>query len=572
VGIGIDLWHGLARRSQAKAARRPQGLISSHLCVFALVFRLMKQFDYLILGSGIAGLSFALKAASHGRVAIVTKKDRAESNTNYAQGGIASVTGKDDSFELHVRDTLTAGAGLCKEPVVRTIVEEGPARVQELIEFGMKFSESEHRAKDGSRELDLGREGGHSRRRILHAKDMTGHEIESALLNAISKQSNISIFENHLAIDLIPSQKFGIKDGNRCLGAYVYDKKNNQVDTFSAPVTLLATGGCGKVYLYTTNPDIATGDGVAMAYRAGASVANMEFVQFHPTCLYHPRAKSFLISEAVRGEGGVLKNLAGVEFMEGVHPLKSLAPRDIVARAVDSEMKRTGADYVLLDITHKPAKFIIEHFPNIYKTCLAYGIDITKEPIPVVPAAHYQCGGVVTNVDGETDIPGLFAVGEVACTGLHGANRLASNSLLEALVCAHRAAEKVTSQPPPPVNHASIPAWQPGNAANPDELVVVSHNWDEIRRLMWDYVGIVRTNKRLERAQSRIANLQEEIREYYWNFIVTSDLLELRNIATVAELIIRCALLRPESRGLHYNLDFPHPNPDMAQRDTVLRR
>jgi L-aspartate oxidase len=530
----------------------------------------MKQFDFLVLGSGIAGLSFALKVAPRGRVAIVTKKDRAESNTNYAQGGIAAVTGKDDSFELHVRDTLDAGAGLCKESVVRTIVEEGPARIQELIEFGMKFSESEVRAGDGSRELDLGREGGHSRRRILHARDMTGHEIEAALLNAISKQPNISIFENHLAIDLIPSRKFGIKDHNRCLGAYVFDKKNNSVETFSAPVTLLATGGCGKVYLYTTNPDIATGDGVAMAYRAGASIANMEFVQFHPTCLYHPKAKSFLISEAVRGEGGVLKNLDGVAFMDGAHPMKSLAPRDIVARAIDSEMKRTGADYVFLDVTHKPARFIIERFPNIYQTCLRYGLDITKEPIPVVPAAHYQCGGVVTNVDGETDISGLYAVGEAACTGLHGANRLASNSLLEALVCAHRAAQKATHQPPP--GNFSIPPWQSGNATNADELVVVSHNWDEIRRLMWDYVGIVRTNKRLERAQKRIANLQEEIREYYWNFIVTSDLLELRNIATVAEIIVRCALSRPESRGLHYNLDYPESKPEWAQKDTVLRR
>ena len=548
----------------------------------------MKQFDYLVLGSGIAGLSFALKVAPRGRVAIVTKKDRAESNTNYAQGGIAAVTSKEDSFELHVRDTLTAGAGLCKENVVRTIVEEGPARIAELIELGMKFSERDAPAEDGGRELDLGREGGHSKRRILHAKDVTGREIERALLNAASRQPNIEIFENHIAIDLITSQKFGLKDGNRCLGAYVFDKKSGGVETFAAPVTILATGGCGKVYLYTTNPDIATGDGVAMAYRAGASVADMEFVQFHPTCLYHPQAKSFLISEAVRGEGGVLKSLDGVEFMDAYHPLKSLAPRDVVARAIDSEMKKSGAEHVWLDITHKPARFIIERFPNIYQTCLRYGIDITKEPIPVVPAAHYQCGGVVTNVDGETDIAGLYAVGEVACTGLHGANRLASNSLLEALVCAHRAAEKVAAGVPPAVAGGilppgatsgkmpdatfKIPLWQSGDAHNPDEMVVVSHNWDEIRRLMWDYVSIVRTNKRLARAQKRIANLQEEIHEYYWNFIVTSDLLELRNIATVAELIVRCALMRPESRGLHYNLDYPEANPEWAQRDTVLRK
>ena len=528
----------------------------------------MASFDFLVLGSGIAGLSFALKVAPHGRVAIITKKRSADSNTNWAQGGIAAVTSKEDSFEAHVQDTLIAGAGLCREAVVRTIIEEGPERIHELIALGMKFSEREI---NGTRELDLGKEGGHSKRRILHAKDMTGREIEAALLHAVASQPNIVMLENHFAIDLVTTRKLGRAGDDRCAGVYVLDAKTGEVEAYSAPSVVLATGGCGKVYLYTTNPDIATGDGVAMAYRAGAAIANMEFIQFHPTCLFDRRAKSFLISEAVRGEGARLLGADKRQFMDRYDPRLELAPRDVVARAIDSEMKRTGADHVWLDITHKPARFIIDRFPMIYETCLRYGYDMTKDPIPVVPAAHYQCGGVQTNVDGETNLPGLYAIGEVACTGLHGANRLASNSLLEGLVCAHRAAEKILGSPGPK-DVTEIPAWQAGKASDADEMVVVSHNWDEIRRLMWDYVGIVRTNKRLQRAAKRIANLQEEIQEYYWDFKVTTDLLELRNIATAAELIVNCALQRPESRGLHYNLDWPDADTAWAQRDSLVRR
>ena len=471
----------------------------------------MKQFDFLVIGSGIAGLSFALKVAPHGRVAVITKKGRAESNTNYAQGGIAAVTSKEDSFELHVRDTLEAGAGLCKEAAVRTIVQEGPARIAELIELGMQFTEREIPLSHGARELDLGREGGHSKRRILHAKDITGREIERALLAAVAEQPNITIFENHLAINLITSQKLGYVGDNQCLGVYVLDNQAGQVETFAAPVTVLATGGCGKVYLYTTNPDIATGDGVAMAWRAGAAVANMEFVQFHPTCLYHPKAKSFLISEAVRGEGAVLKSIEGVEFMEHAHPLKSLAPRDIVARAIDSEMKRSGADYVLLDITHKPARFIIDRFPNIYQTCLGYGIDITKEPIPVVP-------GRPLPMRRRADQRGWR---DRDCrpvrrwrSGLHrAARRQPPGQQFAARSNGLRSSRRPTSlaEKPKPADF-NIPPWHSGNAHNPDEMVVVSHNWDEIRRIMWDYVGIVRTNKRLQRAQTALPTSRARFR------------------------------------------------------------
>lgn len=533
----------------------------------------MKQYDFVVIGSGIAGLSFAIKAAAHGRVAIVTKRASADSNTSFAQGGVACVTSVEDTFDLHVKDTLEAGAGLCNEAVVRTIVTEGPARIRELINLGVHFDERD--ADDGGRELDLGREGGHSKRRVLHSRDLTGREIERALLHAAETNPNIEILENHMAVDLITSAKLGYATTDRCLGVYVLDEQTGIVKTLGSNRVVLATGGCGKVYLYTTNPNVATGDGVAIAWRAGAAIVNMEFIQFHPTCLYHREARSFLISEAVRGEGGILVDSRGREFMQKYHPLKALAPRDIVARAIDAEMKRTGEKCAFLDISHKPADFVRERFPNIYETCLRYGIDITKQPIPVVPAAHYQCGGVYTDVNGATSLRGLYAIGEVAATGLHGANRLASNSLLEAVVMAHRACiDLVRNEPLSNRDDFDIvlPEWKSGNAHDVDEMVVIYHNWDEIRQLMWDYVGIVRTDKRLQRASTRLKNLQREIQEFYWDFTVTTDLLELRNLATIASLIVDSALLRKESRGLHFTLDYPEPDDSRFKKNTLLHK
>jgi L-aspartate oxidase len=528
--------------------------------------------DYLIIGSGVAGLSFALQAAKSGSVAIVTKKEKMETSTNYAQGGIASVFAPDDSLELHIRDTFESGCGLCNEEVVRMVVREGPERIRELLSLGVNFSHKKNKT------LDLGMEGGHTKRRIVHTKDRTGQELEKVLLEHVEGNKNITILENHVAIDLITKSKM-IKRGintsetkETCWGAYVLDANQNRVITCLSRVTVLATGGAGKVYLYTSNPDIASGDGVAMGYRAGVKVANMEFVQFHPTCLYHPLAKNFLISEAVRGEGGILLDKRGARFMEKYHPLKDLAFRDVVARSIDLELKRSGEECVYLDISHKPASFIRDRFPHIYETCRQYQIDITKDPIPVVPAAHYMCGGLLTDKDGLTGIHNLYAIGEVACTGLHGANRLASNSLLEALVLARRAAGRSTHDL---VNNRKIPLpkpplWDSGGATDSEDQVVVTHNWDEIRRFMWNYVGIVRTNKRLARAKSRVEIIQDEIKEYYWNFIVTRDLLELRNLAQVAELIIASASIRKESRGLHYNLDYPSEDNKHWRRDTVL--
>jgi len=531
--------------------------------------------DILIIGSGIAGLSLALKLSPFYKVLMVTKREAMEANTRYAQGGIASVTSGTDDFDSHIQDTLIAGAGLCDIQAVKHIVEKGPALIQELVSWGVSFS------KSSPQEFDLGREGGHSQRRILHAGDMTGSELEKVLLKKV-KASSVMILENHAAVNLITKKKLEISDENSCLGAYVLDVKTGEVKTIRAGITVLASGGAGKVYLYTSNPDIATGDGVAMAYRAGAAIANLEFVQFHPTCLYNPGAfvsvgersspKTFLISEALRGEGAILKLPDGTPFMESYHPLKDLAPRDTVARAIDQEMKKGGLDYIFLDISHRPKKFIEERFPNIARICAQAGFDLSTGPIPVVPAAHYFCGGVKTDLKGESSVKSLFAIGEVASTGLHGANRLASNSLLEAISMADDLAQfLIKSSGAVSQKTLSLPLWNPGEAVPIDEKVVIQQNWDEIRRLMWNYVGIVRTNKRLLRAKKRIDLLREEIREYYWNFHVSQDLIELRNLALVADLIVTCALQRKESRGLHFNLDYPETI-EMEKKDTIVAK
>jgi len=527
--------------------------------------------DFLIIGSGIAGLSFALRAAQLGTVVIITKKNEVDSATNLAQGGIAAVLSNDDSVQDHIRDTLTSGAGLCNEEIVAMVVEKGPERVRELMAMGVDFVKNCH----DSSGLDLGREGGHSRRRVAHAHDYTGREIERALLEMVKKNAQIQILKNHRAIDLlVVHEENGIRGvGGYCTGAYVLNEEGG-VEVYRAKVTTLCTGGTGKVYLYTTNPDIATGDGMAMAFRAGAIMANMEFVQFHPTCLYHPKAKNFLISEAVRGEGGILVDGNGWAFMERYDSRKDLATRDTVARAIDNEMKERGVDCVFLDITHKDKTYVKERFPTIYQRCLEYGIDITKEAIPVVPAAHYMCGGVETDSWGRTSIEGLMALGETACTGLHGGNRLASNSLLEAVVFAERAYEYCVDhwESISRREYAQIDPWRVGDAQPLHEEILIHHNWDLIRRIMWNYVGIVRSRKRLELAKKHMRAIFQEIEQHYRDYFVTQDMIELRNIALVALLIIQSALHRKESRGLHYLVDYPATRNSFAQNTRFRRK
>lgn len=518
------------------------------------------KIDILIIGGGISGLTLAIKLAELAKdqkILIITKETLIDCNTYNAQGGIACVWDKTDSFEKHFQDTVIAGDGLCDENIVKEIITQAPERINELIEMGVKFNRNENG------QYDFGREGGHSQRRVFHVDDLTGEAIQNVLIKNITKLSNIEIKENWCAVNLY-AQNF------KCYGAYVLDQNNKEIHNIAAKAVILATGGAGKIYLYTTNPDVASGDGIAMAYRAGATITNMEFIQFHPTCLYHPYAKSFLISEALRGEGAILRDVYGNEFMEKYHPLKELAPRDIVSRAIDAELKRSGDDYVYLDIaSYKDATFIKKKFPRIYENCLKFNIDITKEPIPIVPAAHYCCGGVMAKIDGTTDVNNLFVIGESACTGFHGANRLASNSLLEGLVSAHECAnilkEKISK-----LKIKEFPEWEPGNAVPSTEAVIITQNWDEIRRFMWNYVGIVRTDKRLKRAKKRINLLLDEIDQYYWDFKIEKNLVELRNLATVAKIIIVSAISRKESRGIHYNLD--HPMKSEMSRSTTIKR
>ena len=526
------------------------------------------QSDFLVIGSGIAGLSYALRVAELGTVSIVTKKEKAESNTNYAQGGIAAVVGSDDQFAYHIEDTMKAGGFLCHRDVVEMVVKEGPARIKDLMELGVQFTSNQ-------KGIDLGKEGGHSHHRIVHAADLTGKEIERALLAKIAAHPNITIFENHISIDLITEHHLfrtekQSKNTTHCWGAYVLDVEKNIVKTFLASTTLLATGGTGHVYLHTTNPLIATGDGVAMAYRAGARIANMEFIQFHPTTLYNSGSPSLLISEAVRGFGAILKNTKNEDFMSKYDPRGALAPRDIVARAIDSELKRSGDEFVYLDVRHLESEKTKEHFPNIFQRCLQHGIDFTKDPIPVVPGAHYMCGGVITDTNGATSISGLYAIGEVAMTGLHGANRLASNSLLEAVVYSHRSAQSIKENGkgnPVPLN---IPDWDESGTVNSEEWVLISHNRKEIQQLMWDYVGIVRSNHRLERAKRRINLILNEVKDFYKRTKVSEGLIELRNLSYVADMIIRSALERKESRGLHYTTDYPLLDDKNWLKDTVI--